>query len=247
MNPKRLGYSHFVALILSILTISSINLIHFGFLAKSATPESSESSLQTISKIQEPISISSGTFYRDGGTVFIRFTDATGRFFSVGIEPARGGTRGQIFINASHPSERTAIRLKIGSLEDTLILNILRDWLQQNSHNNKTEYVVKFLINAGDYRQNIEESNSKRIVSEQEALKLAEQLSFPQYIGKTPKYRNALIRESETTFEVKFVGVKIEANGKNGERDINVNLSKSTGKMLQMITSELREVQKDEL
>jgi len=245
MNPKRLGYSHFVALILSILTISSVNLIHFGLLAESATPENSESSLQEISKIQAPISISSSARFRDGATISIRFTDARGSFFSLGVEQRMVvGTRGQVFINASHPSEPTAIRLKTGSLEETLLLNILRDWLQQNPHHNETELVDILIKIVETHHRKVEESNAKGIFNEQEALKLAEQL-FHQYIGKTKTYKNALIRESETTFEVKFVGVKFEDNGKNLESDINIRLAKSTRQMLLLIASDVREAQKD--
>ena len=118
--------------------VGEANLLACGTPIQSSPQNSiydSERVIQQIRNLKAPIVILYAGTSRCGKSILVGLTDAQGTDFSFGVDD-----NGLLYFNVEHPSDEGVVRLKKGYEEaQTILLNLLKDWLQYHSSNQKTE------------------------------------------------------------------------------------------------------------
>ena len=118
--------------------VGEANLLACGTPIQSSPQNSiydSERVLQQIRNLKAPIVILYAGTSRCGKSISVGFTDAQGTDFLFGVDDS-----GWLYFVVQHPSDKGVVRLRKGYEEaQTILLNLLKDWLQYHSSNPKTE------------------------------------------------------------------------------------------------------------
>jgi hypothetical protein len=212
-------------------------------------------------KEARPVEVRDVAMFKDGGTVAV-FLMGPGD----GLVFCRNGrmgspTIGSLYANAPLAQAKEAVKVPSGGPVEELILDVLKEWLARDidaaAYNEgwqkrqaKHGYVEapEEILDAhrrwiAGLVQSVEQRRSSVLGLEnaggftrEKAIDVAKQLGFI----KRMSYQTIEVSETPEAYTVIFVGVPFEVEGVAKESDMNVIISKETGKMVSAEASNVR-------
>jgi len=204
--------------------------------------------------IKKPIEVHDVDMFHDGGTIFVTLVGPNDEELTFCMDGKMGSpTMGNLYINAPAARMQMAVKVPVAGPLEGLILDVLKEWLAQDidetayneqwqnrqkmkGYNNvplkileaHKRWVKMLIADVERHRSSILAVQSSGPFTREKAIDLAKHL--PIIVGAP--YETIKVTETPDAYTVIFVGVPFKDDGVAKKSDMNVVISKETGKMV---------------
>ncbi|MDP3730469.1 MAG: hypothetical protein Q8R14_02965 [Candidatus Omnitrophota bacterium] len=215
-----------------------------------------------LKDIKKPIEIYDADMFRDGGTIFVTLAGSKNEELTFCMNGKMGSpTMGSLYVNASLARTKGAIKVPAASPLEGLILDVLKEWLTQDideaaydeqwqkrqkmkGYNNvplkileaHKRWVKMLIADVEEHRSSVLAVQASGPFTRERAIDLAKHLS----ISAGEIYENIKATETPDSYTVTFVGMPFQDDGIDKKSDMNVIISKETGKIVEEHASNVR-------
>jgi hypothetical protein len=186
--------------------------------------------IEAISRMQPPLTVVGADLFKDGGTQYLEIRDRSSKTLVLCLDQRMmSPDSGCLFLYAQHPSSPEAQRVPTGPAEDAALrlLEQVRAGLSRAERARHAKHIDSMLAIARHQRQETANAAKKGPFPEAEVVKLAAATAVELGIETKPADRIET-KESESTWEVRFVGLPYEEDGEAKLYDLVIRISKRT-------------------